>query len=208
MTVERELGSVSQWLIELRHGDADAAAELWRRYFGRLTHLARRRMGSMPRRVADEEDVALSAFDSFCRAAEVGRFPKLDDRDDLWQVLVVIAARKAAAAARQARRQKRGRGLVRGHSCFGQAMDDENGWHAMVAEEPSPEVAAAVAEEYQRLMSALGDATLRSIAQWKLEGYSNEEIAGRLGRQTRTVERKLHLIRALWLESQVSRDRT
>ena len=151
-----ELGSISQWLIGLRDGDADAAAELWRRYFDRLTHLARRRLGSMPRRVVDEEDVALSAFDSFCRAAAAGRFPKLDDRDDLWQVLVLIAARKAASAGRQARRQKRGSGQVRGHSCFGQAIDGDEGWRALVADEPSPEVAAAVAEEYQRLMTDAG----------------------------------------------------
>lgn len=206
--MQNENGSISQWLIGLRAGDETAAAELWRRYFERLTHLARHRLGGMPRRVVDEEDVALSAFDSFCRAAEAGRFPKLEDRDDLWQVLVLIAARKAASVARQAQRQKRGSGQVRGHSCFAQAVDGDEGWRALVTDEPSPEVAATVAEEYERLMSTLGDDTLRSIAQWKLEGYSNDEIAGRLGRQTRTVERKLHLIRTVWLESQPSRDRT
>jgi hypothetical protein len=51
------------------------------------------------RRVADEEDVALSAFDSFCAGAERGRFPDLKDRDNLWALLVTITARKAADLA-------------------------------------------------------------------------------------------------------------
>jgi hypothetical protein len=53
--------------------------------------LARARLRNTPRRIADEEDVAPSAFDSFCRAARAGRFPRLDDRHDLWQILVLIA---------------------------------------------------------------------------------------------------------------------
>jgi hypothetical protein len=44
------------------------------------------------RRAADEEDVALSAFNSFCLRAEEGRFLRLDDSDDLWQVLMTSAA--------------------------------------------------------------------------------------------------------------------
>jgi DNA-binding CsgD family transcriptional regulator len=31
-----------------------------------------------------------------------------------------------------------------------------------------------------------------------MEGYTTEEIAGRLGRAPRTVERKLRMIRSLW----------
>jgi hypothetical protein len=62
--------------------------------------------------VADEEDVALSAFDSFCRGAEKGRFPRLQDCDDLWQLLFMITTRKAADLVEHERRQKRGGGLV------------------------------------------------------------------------------------------------
>src|SRR5262245_56875046 len=87
--------SVTIWLDKLRVGDSLAAQKLWQGYFHRLVGLARAKLRSLPRRSADEEDVALSAFDSFCRGVEVGRFPKLDDRDDLWQVLFMITERKA-----------------------------------------------------------------------------------------------------------------
>ena len=85
-------GSVSHWIVQLKAGNQAAAQELWEDYFQRLVRLARRRLRGRSRRAADEEDVALSAFDSFCRGAEQGRFPRLTDRDNLWRLLVVITA--------------------------------------------------------------------------------------------------------------------
>src|SRR3954465_6949521 len=93
-------GSVTRWLAPLQAGDPAAAQQLWERYFRRLVGLARTKLRGAPRRAADEEDVALSAFDSFCRHAEAGRFPRLADRDSLWRLLVTVTARKAAHQAR------------------------------------------------------------------------------------------------------------
>ncbi len=87
-------GSVTRWLALLRAGDPAGMQPLWERYFRRLVGLARARLRGSPCRVADEEDVALSAFDSFCRHAEAGRFAGLLDRDGLWRLLVVLTARK------------------------------------------------------------------------------------------------------------------
>src|SRR5262245_57219294 len=61
--------------------------------------------------------------------------------------------------------------------------------------EPTPEFAAEVAEECRALLDRLGDDELRRIAVWKLEGYTNREIARGLGKSLATVERKLDLIR-------------
>src|SRR5262249_9504151 len=52
------------------------------------------------RAVRDGEDVALSAFNAFVRAAAAGRFPRLDDRSDLWQGVLVVTAPEAANAGR------------------------------------------------------------------------------------------------------------
>src|SRR5688572_16455948 len=100
--------SVTRWLGRLRAGDRDAAQELWQRYFAQLVRLARGRLQGARRRAADEEDVALSALDSFCRGAAQGRFPDLHDRQGLWPLLVAITARKAGKLVRHERRQKRG----------------------------------------------------------------------------------------------------
>src|SRR3954463_10034145 len=117
MEDEREgEGSVTLWIDDLKGGDPDAAQRLWDRYFMTLVRLARARLRAAHRGAEDEEDVALSAFDSFCAAAArpsppppppapPGRFPRLDDRDDLWKVLVTITRRKAADQLERQRRQ-------------------------------------------------------------------------------------------------------
>jgi len=185
-------GSVSRWLGPIQAGDEQAAQQLWERYFRRLVGLARKKLQDAPRRAADEEDVALSAFDSFCRGAEAGRFPQLLDRDNLWRLLVVITARKASSHLRHQRRLKR-----RGPPA-GVAAAEDTDLEQVLGPEPSPEFAAQAAEEFQRLLAHLGPGDLPSVALWKMEGYSNEEIAAKLGCVPRTVERKLRVIRSLW----------
>jgi DNA-directed RNA polymerase specialized sigma24 family protein len=68
----------------------------------------------------------------------------------------------------------------------------------LIGREPEPAVAAQLVEEYERLLDSLDDDVLRSVAVWKLEGHTNKEIAGKLGRSLATVERKLRLIRDAW----------
>ena len=192
--------SVTFWLARLKSGDRAAVQQLWERYFDRLVRLARRRLEQSPRRAADEEDAALSAFHSFCQRVEGGRFPQLEDRTDLWRLLVVITSRKALKQAEANRRAKRGGGHVRGESIFlgGTQGEEELGIHAIADREPTPEFAVQMAEGIQGLLARLDDPPLRELALLKLEGFSNEEIAERLPCAVRTVERRLRGIRAIW----------
>jgi DNA-directed RNA polymerase specialized sigma24 family protein len=193
-------GSVTHWISLVKDGDPDAAQQLWGAYFSRLVGLARAKLRGARRRAEDEEDAALSAFDSFCRGAERGRFPQLNDRQGLWQLLVVITARKAADLQERERRLKRGGGGVRGDSALigPTTADFGAGWEEVVGSEPTPEFAAQAAEECRRLLAKLTDDELRMIALWKMEGYTNSEIAGRLHCSPPTVGRRLRLIRQLW----------
>src|SRR5262245_52787074 len=185
-------GSVSRLLDGLAVRDEAAVEQLWKRYFPLLVGLARKRLRRAPRRLEDEEDVALSAFASFCRAAEAGRFPQLLDREGLWRLLVVITARKSAHLLRDENRLKRGGGAALHTETYGDAADplilDE-----VLSREPNPEFAALAAEEHQRLLAALGEDELRSVALWRMEGYTVEEIAARLDLAPRSVKRKLQL---------------
>jgi DNA-directed RNA polymerase specialized sigma24 family protein len=194
-------GSVTAWIGRLKAGDPEAAQRLWERYFTRLVALARKKLRTARRRAADEEDAALSAFDSFCRGAAHGRFPQLRDRNNLWSLLVVITARKAGDLAQHERRQKRGGGAVRGESALVGPSDASArgaGLDQLLDREPSPAVVAQLHEEYDRLLNRLENAELRSVAVWKLEGYTNAEIAAKLGCVEGTVERKLRIIRSIW----------
>jgi DNA-directed RNA polymerase specialized sigma24 family protein len=195
--------SVTHWIDQLKAGDKEAAQRLWEGYFQRLVQLARARLHGVPRRAADEEDVALSAFDSFCRGAQQGHFPRLDDRDDLWRLLVTLTERAATRLRRHEGRQKRGGGAVFDETALASSdrtEGSEAGIDQLAGHEPTPEFAALVAEECNRLFAQLDSDELRRIALWKMEGYTTEEIALQLGRAPRTVERKLSLIRTLWEE--------
>jgi DNA-directed RNA polymerase specialized sigma24 family protein len=196
--------SVTTWVGQLRAGNRAAAQQLWERYFSRLVRLARGKLRGLRPGAADEEDVALSAFDSFCRGAEQGRFPRLDDRNNLWDLLVVITVRKAVDLRQRETRQKRGGGKVAGESALDGLLgpaDGGAGIEQVVGAEPTPALAAQVADEVRRLLRMLPTDQVRSVALMKLEGYTNAEIADRLGCAEATVDRRLGLIRSLWKES-------
>jgi DNA-directed RNA polymerase specialized sigma24 family protein len=194
-------GSVSCWIELLKTGDQAAAQPLWERYFHRLVGLARTKLPDGRRRAADEEDVALSAFNSFCKGVEAGRFPQLMDRDDLWRLLITLTARKAFDQVRDENRLKRGGGAVLGHSALNAAGNDgDSEFERFVSQEPTPESAALVAEECCRLLDRLKSDELRTIAVWKMEGYTNAEIAAKLDCAQSTIERKLQRIRLKWEE--------
>ena len=184
-------GSVTIWLDELRNRNDVAAQELWDRYFAQLVPLARRQLRGTARD-ADEEDVALSALKSAMLGVQHNRFPDLHDRTGLWPLLVTITVRKAVNELKRQRTKKRDRASE-------QPMADEQ---QIAGIEPSPDFALRLAEAIQSLVHDLGDATLQTIAQRKLEGYTNEDIAKELNVSTRTVVRKLARIRQEWDEAE------
>src|SRR5262249_46407267 len=161
-------GSVTRWIGDLKGGDSDAARELWRRYFETLVRFARARLLNTSRAVEDEEDVALSAFDSFCAAAAGGRFPQLEDRNDLWRLLVTITARKAADLAERQQAQKRGGGRVVGESILAGGVPGGEFLDALACPEPTPEFAAMVAEECRLRLEGLPAGIQRQIAILKM----------------------------------------
>jgi DNA-directed RNA polymerase specialized sigma24 family protein len=193
-------GSITQWIADLKGGDPGAANGLWERYFTRMVELARARLKASRGRDAgsDEEDAALSAFDSLCAGLARGQFPRLSDREDLWRLLVVITTRKVMAQARRQLREKRGGGLVRPAADLADSGPDDDGILARaVGSEPTPEFAAMVAEEYRRLLERLDDDVLRKVAVLRMEGHTSDEIAEHLGCARRTVARQLALIRRI-----------
>ena len=187
-----ESGSVTHWIKQIKEGkESVAEQELWDRYFSRLASLARSKLQDLPPHARDEEDLALSALNCIFVRAKNGDFPRLHDRTDLWTLLAKITVRKSIDRRRKARAHKRGLSLVRGDFRFQKSLIHV----AMKA--PTPDMLAAFNEEYQRLMGTL-DEKLCLVARMKLEGYSNTEIAEKLGCVERTVERKLDRIRQTW----------
>jgi DNA-directed RNA polymerase specialized sigma24 family protein len=193
--IEDNRGSVTMLIAELQAGDDSVAQrEIWERYFRRIITLARMKLGDSPRASEDEEDIALSALGSLFRGFSDQRFPQLKDRDNLWCLLVTITARKAINQRKRQMAAKRGGAEVKLPIDAG----DSGLLQRLIETEIRPDDLVAIQEECQRLMEVLGDDTLRQIARWKLEGWTNAEVATELGIGKRTIERKLELIRSIW----------
>lgn len=189
------VSSVSEWVQRLTEGDAEAAQQLWDRYFGKVLECAEQRIRNCPPGVISAEEIAASVFESIWRGAQEGRFDRVQNRDELWWLLLALTRRKAASHIRRETAQKRG------GATHTQSLSGSNGkaiFESLVCDEPTPEYLIAMEEEYERLLTILRDEKSRRIAVLKLEGYSNNEICEELDIAPATVARKVRLIRDTW----------
>lgn len=184
--------NVSHWISLMKEGDSVAANRLWHHYFDRLVKMVRTKMHGQNRAVSDEEDIALSVFDSFYSAVGKGRFPDLTDRDDLWRLLLRLAARKVIDKRRHDLRRRRGGDV---HLQSLDAPDHHSGVAQVIGDEPTPEMVVMMQESIEQFFSHLGVGRLRDLAVGKLEGFTNAELAKQFECSERTIERRLHLIR-------------
>jgi RNA polymerase sigma factor (sigma-70 family) len=161
-----------------------------------LQEIARRKLP--PLGIGNEEDVVQSAFWSFVSGAAQGEFTVLKDREDLWNLLIVITCRKAINLLRREKCNKRNSQQRIDEVGCPNADDRKRDVEMVPDSQPAPDLVAILDEECRRLLDALGDQQLRSITIWRLEGYTEVEIAAMLGCTVRTVERKLRLIRKIW----------
>lgn len=191
----RESHSVTRFIAALREQDPEAAQQIWRRFFERLLPQARARLGALRDRAADEEDVLVSVFDGFFKAVRENRFAALNDRNDLWQILLMLTDRKIAEQYRRSHAQKRGAGRTQRLEDLTPACHE---LRELADKGPGPEFVAAFNDQLARAVERLDEPATREVALLRLEGFENAEIAARLGVSLSTVERKLRVVRTLW----------
>ncbi len=195
-----EPGSISLQLLQLRAGDRDAIRTLWERCYTDVVRAARRKLGDASRRVSDEDDVASTAFQNFFAAVEDGRFTRLENRDDLWQVLLMLVSRSVSRQKKHATRLKRGAGEVRGESAFLKTDTRDSNVRGldMLAARPTVAILSAMTYSCEGLLEKLPSNDLRVIAVMRLEGYTDDEIAASLVCSRSTVQRRLSEIQNAW----------
>ncbi|MEM7316423.1 MAG: sigma-70 family RNA polymerase sigma factor [Planctomycetota bacterium] len=189
----------SLWIHRLKTGDEEAANVVWDACFERLKQLAKRNLGMATQKAADEEDIALSALHSFMIRARNGKFPNLDDRESLWKLLFTITVRKSIRHIRWISTDMRSGDIDEAR------LGGENnlmGLDDFAGMDISPDSLVEQLDQQDAFNKVLDDLdpTLRAVVISKLEGQSVREIASQLGCSTRTVERKLRLIRKTWEE--------
>jgi RNA polymerase sigma factor (sigma-70 family) len=202
MTTETD-EPVTRWIEELRQGDQSAARQVWQHFVGRLCTATRGELRPETRRVYDEEDAAQSAFNSLCAGVAAGRFPDLDNRHSLWRLLLVIASRKVAHRHRYDQQQCRDVRRNLEESIFCLPTDSAVGRLGQLpSREPTPEYQAEFVETSIALFEVLDEPELQRIAELRIEGYGDTEIAERLDCSRQAVQRKVERIRRRWLRIQ------
>ena len=194
------MGSLTLCVQRLRSPDCherdEAARVIWDRFSARLLGLVRRHLDNRIRRREDEQDVLQSVYASFCLGQLTAKTSPAS-RDELWKLLVRITVCKVVntappASGRPPRRPTRANRSVRSpgaESLFPRWMLEH-----VDQTQPNHEEKIIVLEEVERLLEGLSP-DLRRIVIWKLDGFTNAEIAGMIGRTVRSVELKMQVIR-------------
>ena len=159
--------------------DQMAAQRIYERYIHRLIVLTRTRLGTAARRVADEEDVAQAAIEGLFQGISRGRFPRLSDRDDLWQIQAMLARRKATDVHRRETRDHLVGEPILG--CCSESVTEARGVEKVAETALTPDDAMEFEEELRRRLDQLPKPHYRQVVLWKMEGPSSEEIAEMLG---------------------------
>lgn len=185
------LSTIVEVLDSIRSGDEASVSRLWNWFTPRLERFCAQWLRDENPSDFDEEDVVLSAFNAFCRAVMGGRYQSLKEPNEVWAILSTIAVRKALDRLKHARRRKR-RGEMTRVEMQSLELDAFRGG------EPSPELAALMADECVRLLELLPEKELQVLVGLKVDGYTNEEIAEQMGYTRRTIQRMLAVIRTIW----------
>lgn len=180
----------------------EEAEKIWTDYFPRLLVFAQRRIASLPKRSFDEEDIALSAMNSFFRAQRQGRFELAADFGDLWPILVTIVSRKITSQRRKHYSLKRGAGAVSGESAFLGPGSVDSGMEIGIAqimdERQLPETSDALARTCEELLNQLPDEKHKQTALMRMEGFTSQEISERLQCSIARTKQRVARIKEIW----------
>jgi RNA polymerase sigma-70 factor (ECF subfamily) len=170
-------------LRRFRAGSDQAATELYLRYARQIYRLAQANCGGDLARRIDASDIVQSVFSSFFRRARDGQY-EVPDGQDLWKLLLVMALNKIRAQGNFHRAGCRDVGVTRLGGAMDEAADDRHDEQALT-------VLRLVVDEI--LMHHLP--VNRDIVRLRIEGHEVAEIARRVNRSRRTVERVLQEFR-------------
>lgn len=181
--------TVTNWISRLADGDGRALEMVFEKYFNRLIKLALHKMHGLNTVPYSPEDVVNSVVRSLWNGVQKNKI-EITTEDNLWGCLYQITTRKVCAERRRAFSQKRGenRMVISGDQVNEET--EESFFNSIVGKEPSPEMAVEMAEGADELLSLFDKLpTHKELIILKLQGFSNHEIANKLGICDNSVRR-------------------
>jgi RNA polymerase sigma factor (sigma-70 family) len=170
-------------LRRLKAGEEDAATDLYQRYAARLLNLAAAQTSSDLKQRVDPEDIVQSVFRTFFRRASLGEYV-VPDGDELWKLFLVIALNKIRAVGGYHKAAKRDvRQTTGGETSTSDA-----------AVTPDDVAYRTLQLTIDELLAPL-PGVQQEIIRLRIDGHEVAEIAGKVGRAKRSVERILQEFR-------------
>ncbi len=196
---EPGMGSVTHWIADLKKNeDTDAQRKIWERFVDRLVRFANRKLQHSTCRVVDADDIANMAFANFFQKSPED-FEQLVNRNDLWQILVVMAERRVIDQIRKESSRKHGGGRVVTESMIQDNGDErQSGLDGLAGNTIPPDFDLMLLEEAEGRLNSLPDEDLRQVAVERMQGLRNREIADKMSISLRSVERKVSEIRDIF----------
>ena len=180
-----------QALLELcRKGDEEAARQIVDRYLERMLLLARRRISPRLASRVDGEDIVQSVFRTFFVRIKEGQFV-FQDQDDLCKLLMRITLHKTLRQVAYHKAAKRDPSLE-----TPQGEHHSEQLSALFDQEPTQEATVTFLDQLEHFLTQLRPQE-REILEMRLQGYSNEEIAKKLGIYDRKIRRVIEHVRAI-----------
>jgi len=192
--------TVKKMIGDVRDKNTQAEQEFFDYFAPRIERVCARVLGSLPNRagaIVSPESKAISAMRSLMTGLQKGRFGELSDESGLLRLLITIATRKCRDAQRAHFAQSRGAGKLVRPSDFVDEDGTGDGFECLGRIMETPLFEVEMQERCERLMGMLS-AKDQIIAQKRLEGYTEEEIADLIGMGRRSVQLHIKKIREIW----------
>lgn len=187
----------------LKEGNASHTGELVSRYYDRIVQAASKRLHGRFAVIAGPDDIAVSVFESLWQLAREKRLgnEQLNDREELWRLLLSMVNFKVTDHIRRESAQKRGGGRLLDENALTNDASRAVPYATLDQfpdDAPLADEVVCVEEQHEWLMEVLGDDVLREVVTRRLEGQKINEIADFFQRSERWVKRKLSIVRGLW----------
>lgn len=171
-------------LRRYKSGNSDAATALYVRYANRLQQIAHSQTDPRLSLHVDPEGIVQSVFRTFFRRVSDGHYDVIES-EELWKLFLVIALNKIRRNANHHRAAKRNVLKTR-------SLNEELG------EVGSPDDQMALETLRMTIHEILQNVpeAQRAVVVLRIEGYEVQEIADRVGRSKRSVERLLQDFRS------------
>lgn len=195
--MQQQPGSVTHWLNQLQVGQSQAAEPIWKRYQAKLVSIASQQLDKNPDRSVDGEDLVQSSFRNVFLAVQNGKYPNIDNREDLWGLLYIATVNRVRQHYRELN------ALKRSHISSSRATDP-----TILEDLQTPFAEAQAADLLEYLLSRLDledpSHLLRQIALLYLDGHAASSIAKQLHKRKTSILISLRFIRSIWQEHQDS----